>query len=157
MCARRMDEQVAGTFLSCLLVYFHILLGCGVGEDSWESRRLQGDPISPFMIVPWLRIISRPLIGKCEVLTSELTGNSISYCYETDLYTFSSCKIETLYPSPVPLNNNSSFLPCFPRPWTPSFYFVTFYCLTILDISYKWKHKSICLFYDWLISFGLMS
>ena len=28
-------------------------------------------------------------------------------------------------PSPVPLNNNSSFLPCFPRPWTRSFLFVS--------------------------------
>ena len=25
-----------------------MLLNCGVGEDSWESFRLQGDPISPF-------------------------------------------------------------------------------------------------------------
>ena len=25
-----------------------MLLNCGVGEDSWESLRLQGDPISPF-------------------------------------------------------------------------------------------------------------
>ena len=25
-----------------------MLLNCGVGEDSWESLRLSGDPISPF-------------------------------------------------------------------------------------------------------------
>ena len=25
-----------------------VLLNCGVGEDSWESRGLQGDPTSPF-------------------------------------------------------------------------------------------------------------
>ena len=25
-----------------------MLLNCGVGEDSWESLRLQGDPTSPF-------------------------------------------------------------------------------------------------------------
>ena len=25
-----------------------MLLNCGVGEDSWESRGLQGDPTSPF-------------------------------------------------------------------------------------------------------------
>ena len=24
-----------------------MLLNCGVGEDSWESLELQGDPISP--------------------------------------------------------------------------------------------------------------
>ena len=27
-----------------------ILLNCGVGEDSWESLGLQGDPISPFQM-----------------------------------------------------------------------------------------------------------
>ena len=108
------------------------------------------------MTVSWLRTIPRPLIGKRGVLTSELPWNSLSYCYETYLYTFSSCKIETLYPSPVPLNNNSSFLPCFPRSWTPSFYFVPFYCLTMLDISYKWKLTVFVFFYDWLNSFGWM-
>ena len=25
-----------------------MLLNCGVGEDSWESHGLQGDPTSPF-------------------------------------------------------------------------------------------------------------
>ena len=25
-----------------------MLLNCGVGEDSWESLGLQGDPTSPF-------------------------------------------------------------------------------------------------------------
>jgi len=25
-----------------------LLLNCGVGEDSWESLGLQGDPTSPF-------------------------------------------------------------------------------------------------------------
>ena len=25
-----------------------VLLNCGVGEDSWESLKLQGDPTSPF-------------------------------------------------------------------------------------------------------------
>ena len=91
------------------------------------------------MTVSWLRTIPRLLIGKHGLLTSELPWDSLSHCYETYLYTFSSCKIETLYPSPVPLNNNSTFLPCSPRPWTPSFYFVPFYCLTMLGISYKWK------------------
>ena len=103
------------------------------------------------MTVSWLRIIPRPLIGKFGVLTSEISWNSLSHCYEIDLYTFSSCKIETLYPSPVPLNNNSSFLPCFHGPWTPSFHFVPFYCLTILDISYKWKHT--LLSFLWLAYF----
>ena len=31
------------------------------------------------MTVPWLRIISRPVIGKRGVLTSELPGNSQNY------------------------------------------------------------------------------
>ena len=30
-----------------------ILLNCGVGEDSWESLGLQGDPISPSEDQPW--------------------------------------------------------------------------------------------------------
>ena len=32
-----------------------MLLNCGVGEDSWESLGLQGDPISPF----WRRSVLR--------------------------------------------------------------------------------------------------
>ena len=30
-----------------------MLLNCGVGEDSWESLGLQGDPTSPFEDQPW--------------------------------------------------------------------------------------------------------
>ena len=29
-----------------------MLLNCGVGEDSWESLGLQGDPTSPFWLIP---------------------------------------------------------------------------------------------------------
>ena len=29
------------------VIYNNILLNCGVGEDSWESPGLQGDPTSP--------------------------------------------------------------------------------------------------------------
>ena len=29
-------------------IHQHVLLNCGVGEDSWESLGLQGDPTSPF-------------------------------------------------------------------------------------------------------------
>ena len=41
-------------FNSSVCVYIHMsaeelmLLNCGVGEDSWESLGLQGDPTSPF-------------------------------------------------------------------------------------------------------------
>ena len=44
------DKKVSGCFL---------LLKCGVGEDSWESLGLQGDPTSPswrsqrMTVVPW--------------------------------------------------------------------------------------------------------
>jgi len=31
-----------------------MLLNCGVGEDSWESLRLQGDPASPFWDQSWV-------------------------------------------------------------------------------------------------------
>ena len=37
--------------LSSIYIYIYIklmLLNCGVGEDSWESLGLQGDPTSPF-------------------------------------------------------------------------------------------------------------
>ena len=30
-----------------LFILFAMLLNCGVGEDSWESLGLQGDPTSP--------------------------------------------------------------------------------------------------------------
>ena len=48
------------TLIICILVYVRVglwrklsneelmLLNCGVGEDSWESLGLQGDPTSPF-------------------------------------------------------------------------------------------------------------
>ena len=40
------------TILSCLSRPLNgpllMLLNCGVGEDSWESLGLQGDPTSPF-------------------------------------------------------------------------------------------------------------
>ena len=32
----------------CLFRYLILILNCGVGEDSWESLGLQGDPTSPF-------------------------------------------------------------------------------------------------------------
>ena len=92
------------------------------------------------MTISWLRIIPRPLIGKRGVLTSELPWSSLSHCYETDFYTFSSCKIVTLYPSPVPLNNSSFFPPCSLDARLHHFSLFPFYCLTVFDISCKWKH-----------------
>ena len=35
------------------------VLKCGVGEDSWESLELQGDPTSPFL--EWT--LGRPVLG----------------------------------------------------------------------------------------------
>ena len=59
-----------------------MLLNCGVGEDSWESLGLQGDPTSPF----WWRSVlgihwkdwywswnSNTLATSCEELTHSLT------------------------------------------------------------------------------------
>ena len=55
-----------------------MLLNCGVGEDSWESLRLQGDPTSPFwkrsaLDVHWKDWCwswnSNSLATSCEVLT----------------------------------------------------------------------------------------
>ena len=54
------------------------LLNCGVGEDSWESLRLQGDPSSPFWRRSALRFLwkrwcyswnSSTLATSCEELT----------------------------------------------------------------------------------------
>ena len=37
------------TWKSIMFIYIYIYaLNCGVGEDSWESLGLQGDPTSPF-------------------------------------------------------------------------------------------------------------
>ena len=55
-----------------------MLLNCGVGEDSWESLGLQGDPISPFWRTSALGFLwrescwswnSRTLATSCEELT----------------------------------------------------------------------------------------
>ena len=64
-----------------------MLLNCGVGEDSWESLGLQGDPISPF----WRRSVlgvhwkdwcwswnSNTLATSCE----ELTHWKRPWCWE---------------------------------------------------------------------------
>ena len=64
-----------------------MLLNCGVGEDSWESLGLQGDPASPF----WRRSVlnihwkdwywgwnSNPLATWCE----ELTHWKRPWCWE---------------------------------------------------------------------------
>ena len=64
-----------------------MLLNCGVGEDSWESLGLQGDPASPF----WRRSVlgvhwkdwgwgwnSNPLATSCE----ELTHWKRPWCWE---------------------------------------------------------------------------
>ena len=41
-------EQYINMFLSIHInIKELMLLNCGVGEDSWESLRLQGDPTSP--------------------------------------------------------------------------------------------------------------
>ena len=55
-----------------------MLLNCGVGEDSWESLGLQGDPTSPFQRRSVLGVLwkewcwswnSSPLATSCEELT----------------------------------------------------------------------------------------
>ena len=55
-----------------------MLLNCGVGEDSWESLGLQGDPTSPFLITSVLGFLwrewcwiwnSSTLATSCEELT----------------------------------------------------------------------------------------
>ena len=53
-----------------------LLLNCGVGEDSWESLGLQGDPASPSWRKPTLNIrwkdwcsSSYPFVTWCEELT----------------------------------------------------------------------------------------
>ena len=65
-----------------------MLLNCGVGEDSWESLGLQGDPTSPFYRKSVLNIHwknwcwswnSNPLATWCE----ELTHLKRPWCWET--------------------------------------------------------------------------
>ena len=55
-----------------------MLLNCGVGEDSWESLGLQGDPTSPFWRISALGFLwkewcsswnSSTLVTSCEELT----------------------------------------------------------------------------------------
>ena len=64
-----------------------MLLNCGVGEDSWESLRLQGDPTSPFWRTSVLGVHwkdwcwswnSNPLATLCE----ELTHWKRPWCWE---------------------------------------------------------------------------
>ena len=64
-----------------------MLLNCGVGEDSWESLGLKGDPTSPFwrkstLNIHWkdwgLRWISNTLATWCE----ELTHLKWPWCWE---------------------------------------------------------------------------
>ena len=64
-----------------------MLLKCGVGEDSWESLGLQGDPTSPFWRRPVLSVHwkdwcwgwnSNTLATSCE----ELTHWKILWCWE---------------------------------------------------------------------------
>ena len=50
-----------------------MLLNCGVGEDSWESLGLQGDPTSPF----WRRSVLGVLWKEwCESWNSSILANS---------------------------------------------------------------------------------
>ena len=64
-----------------------MLLNCGVGEDSWESLGLQGDPTSPFWRRSTLRVLwkewyyswnSSTLATSCE----ELTHWKILWCWK---------------------------------------------------------------------------
>ena len=64
-----------------------MLLNCGVGEDSWESRGLQGDPTSPFWRRSVLGVLwkewcqswnSNILATSCE----ELTHWKRPWCWE---------------------------------------------------------------------------
>ena len=64
-----------------------MLLNCGVGEDSWESLGLQGDPTSPFWRRPALGYLwkqwcwswnSSTLATSCE----ELTHRKRLWCWE---------------------------------------------------------------------------
>ena len=80
-----------GCLLTLFIVSFDVqnlmLLKCGVGEDSWESLGLQGDPTSP----PWRRSVlgvhwkdccwswnSNTLATSCE----ELTHRKRPWCWE---------------------------------------------------------------------------
>ena len=47
------DSVLMRTLIISATIYTHLakelmLLNCGVGEGSWESLGLQGDPTSPF-------------------------------------------------------------------------------------------------------------
>ena len=62
-----------------------MLLNCGVGEDSWESLGLQGDPTSPFWKSSALGFLwkewcwrwnSSNLATSCEVLTHWKSSNA---------------------------------------------------------------------------------
>ena len=59
-----------------------LLLNCGVGEDSWESLGLQGDPTSPPLNIHWKDWCwswsSYTLATWCE----ELTHLKRSWCWE---------------------------------------------------------------------------
>ena len=62
-----------------------ILLNCGVGEDSWESLGLQGDPTSPFWRRSVLNIHWKDWCWSCNTLVTwceELIHWKRPWCWE---------------------------------------------------------------------------
>ena len=86
-----------------------MFLNCGVGEDTWESLRLQGDPHSPFWRKSVLNIHwkdwcwswnSNPLASWCE----ELTHWKRRWCWERlkagrerDVYSTVETRVDVCY------------------------------------------------------------
>ena len=52
-----------------------MLLNCGVGEDSWESLGLQGDPTGPFWILLNVEKEQNPVICNTKDGPSEYYAN----------------------------------------------------------------------------------
>ena len=69
-----------------------MLLNCGVGEDSWESLGLQGDPTSPF----WKSLHSKPVSKFTQANSMRFQGLRITSVVQDSFfcaYSFTLCII----------------------------------------------------------------
>ena len=57
-----------------------MLLNCGVGEDSWESLGLQGDPTSPFWRRSALGFLWKEWCGSWNSSTLATSCKELTYC-----------------------------------------------------------------------------